>query len=82
MNADGTVKNAVLQRSWKPGGGYGTLWAARTSKYIPGAINCKPVEGANLFREMLNNYEASVFDLPKCGPITNLALPSLWELNK
>lgn len=52
VNPDGTVKSAVVQRSWGAGADAAALAAARNSKYIPKTVNCQPVTGTYIFREL------------------------------
>jgi TonB family protein len=52
VNSDGTVKSALMQRSWGAGADAAALAAARKSKYIPKTVNCQPVTGTYIFREM------------------------------
>jgi hypothetical protein len=52
VNPDGTVKSAVLQKSLGFGADERALTDARQSNYQPKTVNCKPVEGTYLFREM------------------------------
>ena len=52
VNPAGTVKSAVVQRSWGAGADAAALTAARNSKYIPKTVNCQPVTGTYIFREL------------------------------
>jgi TonB family protein len=52
VNPDGTVKNAVVKKSWGVGADYAAITAARQSTYRPKTVNCQPVEGTYIFREI------------------------------
>lgn len=52
VNPDGTVKSAAVRHSWGVGPDDAALTAARNSKYIAATVNCKPVQGTYVFREM------------------------------
>lgn len=52
VNADGTVKDAVVKAPWGYGADEAALYNARRSTYRPATIECKPVEGTYLFREL------------------------------
>lgn len=52
VNPDGTVKSAVARKSWGIGPDAAVLAAARSSKYISATLNCEPVGGTYVFREM------------------------------
>jgi hypothetical protein len=52
VNPDGTVKSAVERGSWGTGADAAALTAARNSKYVPATVNCQPVMGTYIFREL------------------------------
>jgi hypothetical protein len=52
VDPNGTVKSAVVRKSWGTGPDAAVLAAARSSKYISATVNCEPVEGTYVFREM------------------------------
>ena len=56
VNPDGTVKDAVVQRSWGRGFDDYALETARTSKYIPKTIDCKPVLGTYMYRVFITRW--------------------------
>lgn len=57
VNPDGTVKNAVIQKGWGEGANDAALTAARESTYRPKTVNCRPVEGTYLFRELFTQTD-------------------------
>jgi hypothetical protein len=57
VNPDGTVKSAVERGSWGEGTDYAVVNAARESNYIPATVNCQPVEGTYVFREMFTRID-------------------------
>jgi hypothetical protein len=50
--SDGSVTSATLKRSWHAETNDTALRDARSSTYIPATLNCRPVEGTYLFKEM------------------------------
>lgn len=57
VNPDGTVKSAVERGSWGVGTDYAVMRDARNSNYIPATVDCKPVEGTYIFREMFTRVD-------------------------
>jgi hypothetical protein len=52
VNADGTIRSAVVQKANDYGSGQVALREARDSTYIPAMLNCKGIAGTYLFREL------------------------------
>jgi TonB family protein len=59
VNPDGTVKDAVIKSGTDYGSGANdnALFAARNSTYKPKTVNCLPVEGTYLYRELFQRWD-------------------------
>lgn len=52
VNADGTVRSAAVQKTNDYLSGQTALHEARQSTYIPATLDCEPVSGTYVFREL------------------------------